>query len=85
MVAPLLRALTNGRATPTHHLLRAERARDILPPMRLLVPMLLVLLGGCQNSCQQICGRMAKFAEGCGHTVPQEQVQACIEAQISQV
>ncbi|TNE84539.1 MAG: hypothetical protein EP330_29055 [Deltaproteobacteria bacterium] len=48
--------------------------------MRLLV-LTLALLGGCQNSCQQICSRMARFAEDCGHTVPQAQIQACIDAQ----
>ncbi|MCO4745713.1 MAG: hypothetical protein KC912_13050 [Proteobacteria bacterium] len=42
---------------------------------------ILTLLSGCQNSCQQVCSRMAKFAEDCGHTVPSDQVRACIEGQ----
>lgn len=52
----------------------------MLPAMRCIIPVLL-LLGGCQNSCQQICARMARFAEDCGHTVLQQQVQDCIDAQ----
>lgn len=39
-------------------------------------------LGGCRNSCQLLCVRMAKVAEDeCGFTVPDEQLTACIDAQ----
>lgn len=54
--------------------------RDMVRPMRTLL-ILTLTLAGCQNSCQQICSRMAEFAEDCGHTVPGDQVKACIEAQ----
>lgn len=54
--------------------------RDMLRPMRLIL-FASVLLGGCQNSCQQVCSRMAKFAEDCGHDVGGDQIQACIDGQ----
>ncbi|MFT4623403.1 MAG: hypothetical protein ACI8PZ_002059 [Myxococcota bacterium] len=41
-----------------------------------------IALGGCRNSCQMICVRMAKVAEDdCGFTVPDDQLSACIERQ----
>ena len=51
--------------------------------MRLLTIVIVCALpmAGCQNSCQALCVRMAKFAEECGYTVPDEQVDACIESQ----
>ena len=49
--------------------------------MRLALLALTLALPACQNSCQAICGRMARFAEDCGQTVPQDQVRACIDAQ----
>ena len=36
---------------------------------------------GCQNACQEVCGRMAKYAEDCGFTVPDEDIDACIDEQ----
>lgn len=51
--------------------------------MRLLTTLILcsISLSGCQNSCQSLCVRMAKFADECGYNVPDEQVDACIESQ----
>ena len=40
-----------------------------------------VFTAGCRNPCQQICVRMADYAEECGFTVPDAEVDACIEAQ----
>jgi hypothetical protein len=35
---------------------------------------------GCKNSCQDICGRMADYAaEDCGFTVPDAEIDACVE------
>lgn len=43
---------------------------------------LALLLPGCNNACQDICLEMARFAErNCGITVPDDEVDACIEAQ----
>lgn len=42
------------------------------------VPFLLV---GCDNSCQQICDRMAAYAEDCGVTVSKEEISACKDRQ----
>jgi hypothetical protein len=43
--------------------------------------MLLAMLGGCQNACQRICGRMASYARDCGYEVSAEEVRACRRAQ----
>lgn len=55
---------------------------------RLLRPLPSVLLGisslwlcGCNNPCQDICRRMAAYAEDCGYTVSDGEVDACIERQ----
>ena len=40
-----------------------------------------VTLTACRNSCQQICPRMAAYAEDCGFTVTSEEVGACMAAQ----
>ncbi len=53
--------------------------------MRALTLTLLLLLpaiGGCRNSCQRVCVRMAKFAEQeCGFTVTSDAISCCIEGQ----
>jgi hypothetical protein len=36
---------------------------------------------GCQNACQEICGRMAKYAEDCGITIPDEDIDTCRDEQ----
>ena len=41
------------------------------------------LTAGCRNSCQEVCVRMADYAEECGFTVPEAELDACIEAQAS--
>jgi hypothetical protein len=37
--------------------------------------------GGCQNACQDICGRMAEYARECGYPVSDAEVSACVEQQ----
>jgi hypothetical protein len=40
------------------------------------------LLAACDNSCQQICDRMASYAENdCGITVSKDDIQACKDEQ----
>jgi hypothetical protein len=41
----------------------------------------LVALAGCNNACQEICGRMARYAEECGVAVSDGEIDACIERQ----
>jgi hypothetical protein len=36
---------------------------------------------GCRNACQEICGRMANYAEDCGIEVDDEDIDACIDEQ----
>ena len=50
----------------------------------LALGMLLTLVGGCQNACQRICGRMASYARDCGYEVTSEEVRACRKAQAGQ-
>ncbi len=38
-----------------------------------------VVLSGCNNSCQRLCVRMKTFAEDCGHTVSDAELDACID------
>jgi hypothetical protein len=35
----------------------------------------------CNNACQEICGRMANYAEDCNLPVSDSEVDACIEEQ----
>ena len=52
--------------------------------MRHVLPILLLLplLHGCKNSCQQICTRMASYAEDeCGMFVSPDEISCCISAQ----
>lgn len=39
------------------------------------------LASGCDNSCQQVCDRMAKYAEECGLPVSRDDISACKDAQ----
>jgi len=39
------------------------------------------LTAGCDNSCQQICDRMARYAEDCDFEISREDIQACKDAQ----
>jgi len=39
--------------------------------------LLLSLLIGCRNDCQQLCSEMQAFAQECGLTFNEEQVDAC--------
>lgn len=53
--------------------------------MRTLLAVFIVLpavIAGCDNSCQQICDRMAAYAENeCGLTVTKEDVDLCKDEQ----
>lgn len=35
----------------------------------------------CRNPCQDLCVQMKLFAEDCGHTVPDSELDACIAEQ----
>lgn len=52
-----------------------------LAPIAFIGLALTALTAGCDNSCQQICDRMANYAEDCGIDVSREDVQACKDAQ----
>ena len=52
--------------------------------MRATIALMLggLMLGGCNNSCQMLCVRIAKVAEAdCGIPVPDEDIAACIDRQ----
>ena len=34
---------------------------------------------GCANPCQQVCDRMATYADECGLSVPESEVDACVD------
>ncbi len=38
-------------------------------------------LAGCQNPCQTLCVRMADYAEECGFTVTEADIDTCVEEQ----
>jgi hypothetical protein len=46
----------------------------------LLVIAAVVFASSCNNSCQMVCVRMSAYAEECGFTVPESQVDACVDA-----
>ncbi|MBT3218238.1 MAG: hypothetical protein HN348_04050 [Proteobacteria bacterium] len=37
-----------------------------------------VVATGCHNSCQTICLRMAKYADECGYSVPDADIDSCM-------
>lgn len=39
----------------------------------------LLLLGGCNNPCQQLCVEMADYADECGLTVSADDIKTCQE------
>lgn len=39
------------------------------------------LLSSCNNSCQTLCVRLAKYADECGYPVTQAELTACIDEQ----
>lgn len=48
----------------------------------LLLGGLLVQLAGCQNACQELCGRMADYAVECGlPPVSDAEMDACVQRQ----
>ncbi|MCB9673692.1 MAG: hypothetical protein H6737_01170 [Alphaproteobacteria bacterium] len=47
---------------------------------KILLPLAL-LLGACQTPCQRLCVRMADYAEECGFTVSDAEIDTCIAEQ----
>ena len=47
----------------------------------ILLALVSTLATACQNSCQQVCVRMADYAEECGLTVSGGELAECIEEQ----
>jgi hypothetical protein len=37
--------------------------------------------GGCRNACADLCLEMAEYAEECGYTVSDEEIDTCISEQ----
>jgi hypothetical protein len=50
--------------------------------MKYLLPFAL-LLGACQTPCQRVCVRMADYAEECGFTVSDAEIDTCLDEQAS--
>lgn len=50
-------------------------------PVLALAALTLAALGGCRNACQDICVRMADYAEECGFSVPDAELEACLDEQ----
>lgn len=44
-----------------------------------VVVLALPALGGCRNSCQDLCVRMADYAEECGFSVPDSELSTCLD------
>lgn len=42
-----------------------------------------LVLVACSNPCEELCLRMADYAESCGYSVPESEIDACVEAQAS--
>lgn len=53
-------------------------------PGLLAAALLLLVMPGCENSCQRICRRMAAYARDCGYDVSRDAVRACVDAQAGQ-
>lgn len=51
--------------------------------MRVLpsLPLALLALTACNTPCQRLCVRLADYAEECGYTVPDAELEACIDEQ----
>ncbi|MFK7930984.1 MAG: hypothetical protein AB8H79_22555 [Myxococcota bacterium] len=50
-------------------------------PVLVAILALPALFAGCDNSCQQVCDRMAKYAEECSLPVTKDDIEACKDAQ----
>lgn len=50
---------------------------------RIATLLAVVLLSACKTPCQQLCVEMAAYAEECGVTVPDAQLQSCLDDQSS--
>lgn len=42
---------------------------------------LLTLVSACQTPCQRVCVRMADYAEECGFTVSDAELEVCLDEQ----
>lgn len=69
--APLPLVLHRGTLRPASEVFMARTAVFLLA--------LATLATGCQNNCQQICVRMADYATECGFTVPDAELDTCID------
>jgi hypothetical protein len=49
-------------------------------PTALLVGLVL-LAGACRGPCERLCVNLATYAEECGFTVPEGELDACIDGQ----
>lgn len=47
--------------------------------MRTIIAIAAMGLSGCNNACQQVCVRMANYAEDCGITVSDSEIKECID------
>jgi hypothetical protein len=52
-----------------------------MPRIVSVVALALAALGGCRNACQATCKTMAEAATDCGFTVPEADIDACVERQ----
>ena len=41
----------------------------------------LLALAACNNPCQEVCVRMATYAEECGFKVPESELDTCLDDQ----
>lgn len=61
-----------------------HRSAHVLAGLRL--PLLLglaALQAGCRNECQELCLRLADYAVECGQSVPEAEIDACVEQEAS--
>ena len=42
-----------------------------------------LLVSGCNNACQQVCVRMAAYADECGFKIPDAELDACVDGNSS--
>jgi hypothetical protein len=54
--------------------------RSLVRGLGLLLPLALSSLVGCKTECQKLCKDMAAYAEECGFTVSEEDLDACMES-----
>lgn len=47
----------------------------------ILLTAVMMMASGCKNPCQSLCVEMAAYAEECGLTVSDSDVQSCVDDQ----